>query len=111
MVKERKTVFTGLSDAIHLTFCPVEAFYDLMFETSEGEIEKVFLVLRQLWDKQQAQLERIYEAIDRTLGCISLENPMFNEYVEFEGQTFKHPEIIRAVLTPVKPQADRQEAT
>ncbi len=108
-MEKEKTVFTGLQDAIDLTFCGINYFHDLIYESADGELEKMLYILRQLLDKQQADLEEIYKAINRTLGRISLENPKYKEYVEFEGRTFEYPEIIRAVLEPVKPQAAAQE--
>jgi len=103
MAEERKTCFTLLSDAVGLTFAPLEAFFDLFHEREDDEIDQFLRVANVLLEKQKAELEKIFEAINQTVGKISLENPMYGEYVKFEGRTFEYPELIRAVLEPLKP--------
>jgi len=103
--KGRETSFTLLSDAVGLALEPVKLFIELLDESSSGELEQALLVLRALLDKQKADLKKIYEAIDQTLGMVSLETPMYGEIVEFAGRKFKYPDFIRAVVKPLKLQA------
>lgn len=106
MTDERKTYFHLLSDAVDLTFAPIEAFYDLLDENEHGGgVENLLMVLRQLLDKQRDELKKIYEPINRTLGRLSLEAPIHDEVVEFEGRKFRCGDYFRAVVEPVKPQA------
>jgi hypothetical protein len=73
MAEERKTYVDLLSDAVGSTFDPIEAFYDLLAHNEHGDgIDNLLMVLRQLLDKQQKDLEKIYEPINRALGRLSL---------------------------------------
>ena len=103
--KGGETCFTQLSDGVYMTFYPIEAFYTLLDKRASGDVENVLLVLRPLLDRQQDELEKICEVIDRTIGRVRLESPMYGEVVEFAGRKFKDDEFIRAVVEPVKLQA------
>lgn len=107
MNEEKETFSELLSDAIGLTFGPIEGFYELLDQNdSFSEFTNLLLVLRKLLDSQQTDLEKIYEVINRTLGKIILEAPTYKKVVEFEGRKFKFGEFIQAVLKPVKADKD-----
>lgn len=99
---EPKTYQNLLSDAIGLIMHPLKDFLALMDDETEGATGRIMRVIAELLERQDQELDKIYEAINRTLGKLSLEMPMHGEYVEFAGRTYQHPEIIRAVLESVK---------
>jgi len=103
--EKSETYFNHLSDAVGLTFGPTEAFLGLLYETATGELEQMIQVFEALLYKQKADLEKIYEAIDRSIGVVRLEGPMSGQVVEFVGRKFKDCEYFRAVVESVKPQA------
>jgi hypothetical protein len=109
-IAERETSFNHLSDLIALTFVPLEDFVRLIDDSCpEGDTGRIMRVIRKLLDKQQEELKEIDEAIVRTLGYIRLEMPLWEMVVEFEGRKFEYPQLIRAVLEPVKAQAGSPE--
>jgi hypothetical protein len=101
---ERKTITMMLEDAVGLACEPVKLFVRLVDESSTGELESALLVLRTLLEKQKADFEKIYEVINRTIGRINIESPVYGEVVKAGGRNFKHPDFIRAMVEP-KPQA------
>lgn len=93
--EERKTYQNLLSDAIGLIRHPLKDFIGLVNDETEGKTGRIMRVLQELLERQDQEFKKIYEAIDRTLGRLSLEYPLPIKWVEY-------PEIIRAVLEPVK---------
>ncbi len=105
---ERETYQNQLCDAIGLILIPLKDFHDLLDYETEGVTGSIMRVLKELLNRQDEELEKIYEAINRTLGRITLEIPLHGKSVNFGGRKYSHPKIIRAVLKPVKPQVAAQ---
>jgi hypothetical protein len=102
--EREKTYLQLLEDLMALIMDPLKDFLALV-DRDEGDSGRIVRVIAELLKRQDQELDKIYEAIDRTLGSLRLEIVLDGEVVKYEGRIFRDNEIIRAVVDPVKLQA------